>query len=177
MRWGNDIGDGPQQVRRPASFQDFPLRGVQVRRLGHGVTMHGPSILEHRARAAMHGRGTMISGTASRRAGSDWSAQSRTAYVIEDEVVRSFAHKSSMQLIREYKSRAKERILYQRRVADLHSELKITILVARRLLTESLELLNRVDASLVGKKSSISTSPPNTRKKLRRANLNYRDVM
>jgi hypothetical protein len=62
--------------------------------------------------------------------------------------MRSFARKSSVQLADEYKSKAQERILYQRRVITAHSELKITILVARRLLTESLELLHRIDASL-----------------------------
>jgi hypothetical protein len=45
--------------------------------------------------------------------------------------------------------RAKERIFYQRRVTGLHSELKITIWLARRLLTESLGLMKRLDASLV----------------------------
>jgi hypothetical protein len=157
MRRRDGVGDGPRQVRRPALFQDFPLRGVRFLGLGQGVTLRNLRVyaftdpVEHRGRFAVHERGTIINArTASCRICSDWSAQRRAACVAqdEDEVMRSFTHKSSVQLAHEYKSRAKELILYQQRVTGIHSELKITIGIARRLLTESLELLNRVDASL-----------------------------
>jgi hypothetical protein len=106
--------------------------------------------VEHRGRFAIHRRGTILGArAASGRVCSDWSAQRRAACIAQgDEVMRSLAHKSSAELAHECKSKAEERILYRRRVITAHSELKITILVARRLLTESLELLQRIDASL-----------------------------
>jgi hypothetical protein len=119
------------------------------------MTLHCLSIyaftnpVERRGRFAIHMRGTILRArSASGRVCSDWPVQRRAACVAQDEVVRSFTHKSSMQLAHEYKLRAKERILYQQRVSAAHSELKMTIWVARSLLTESLGLLDRLDVSL-----------------------------
>jgi hypothetical protein len=107
--------------------------------------------VELRGRFAIGRLGTILRArAASDRDCSDWSVQRRAACIAQDddEVMRSLARKSSMQLAREYKSSAKERILYQQRVADTLSELKITIWVTRRLLIESFELMKRLDASL-----------------------------
>jgi hypothetical protein len=160
MWWRDGVGDGPRQVRRPASFQDFPLRDVRFLGLDQGMTLRNLRIytfadpVEHRGRFAIHRRGTILGArAASGRVCSDWSVRRQAAYVTQDEVMQSLAHKSSVQLTHEYKSRAKEQILYQHRVNGLHSELKITIWVARRLLTESWELLHRIDASLAASRS------------------------
>jgi hypothetical protein len=169
MRRGNGVGDGHSQL------QAFPLRGVQVRRLGPGVTLRCLGIyaftdpVEHRGRFAIHRRGTIISTlAASGRVCSQWPAQRRATCLTQDEVVRSFAHKSSLQLAHDYKLRTKERFLYQQCVRTAHSELKITIRVTRRLLTESLELLHKVDASLDLIRKSIAFTDSAAQRGLRK---------
>jgi hypothetical protein len=154
MRRRAGVADGHSQVRRPAKLQAFPLRGVRVRRLGSGMTLRSLRIyaftdpVEDRGRFAIHRSGKILRArAASGRVYSNWSAERRAACVTQNEV-RSFAHKSSMQLAHDYKLRAKEQIFYQRRVSAAHSELKITIWITRRLLTESLELMKRLDALL-----------------------------
>jgi hypothetical protein len=128
------------------------MRHVLFQIRGQGMTLRSLSVyaftdpVEHQARFAIHRPGNLSARAASGRV-SDWSER-RGASASQGETEPSFEHKSSTRLARDYKLKAKERILYQQRVTGAHSELKMNIWVARRLLAESLELLHRLDASL-----------------------------
>jgi hypothetical protein len=140
-------------IRGGSSLKHLPpMRHVLSQIRGQGMTLRSLSVcaftdpVEYQARFAIHRPGTLNARAASGRV-SDWSER-RGASAGKGEVEPSFEHKSSTRLAHDYKLKAKERILYQQRVTGAHSELKMNIWVARRLLAESLELLNRLDASL-----------------------------